>query len=130
MTMFLGIFIVRLFVKITYFFAIRGHLQPLDVNSRTFDDILSRKRTFFADILHLSSITRNKCMTHTGYNILPGLLCTKLISKQGYICIELLSIHISTSRPTLKRFDFIAFAAVTFCFCCLLRVRDVASVIL
>ena len=33
-------------------------------------------------------------------------------------------IHNSTGRPTVTRFDFVSFAAVTFCFCCLLRVQD------
>ena len=70
--------------KNNFFFSIRGHLQHLEVNSRTFDDILAWKRTFLADILHLSYITRNRCMINTGYNILPVLLCCQSILKRRH----------------------------------------------
>ena len=49
-TMFLGSFLVCSLIKITYF-AIRGHFQPLEVNSRTFYDISALKCIFRADII-------------------------------------------------------------------------------
>ena len=101
--------------KNNLFFSIISHLQPLEVNSRAFDDMIAWQRTFLADILHLSDITRNRFVIHTGYNILPGLLCTTFLRKQEYLSsVNCWHIHNSTSRPTLTRFEFTAFPAVTF----------------
>ena len=69
-------------------------------------------------------------MIHTGHNILPLLGVYQMIKQTRIYVLNCRHIHNSTSRPTLTRFDFVSFAAVTFCFCCLLRVRDVVSVIL
>ena len=43
--------------KNNIFFAIRGHLQPIEVNSRTFYDISALKCIFRADIIAFSAMT-------------------------------------------------------------------------
>ena len=50
-------FMVRSFIKNNIFFAIRGHLQPLEVNSRTFYDISAKKCIFRADIIAFAVMT-------------------------------------------------------------------------
>ena len=59
-------------------------------------------------------------MIHTGHKILPLLGVYQMIKQTRIYVLNCRHIHNSTSRPTLTRFDFVSFAAVTFCFCCLL----------